>query len=234
MIPVFITVVLNRYDLLERLLASIDVPVGRGLVVDNGRSGWTREFNDGDWRVWSPPFNGLGWPGALNFGITQTPDAPWWCFANNDAWFEPGSLERMAQRMEAADGPLVVTEGFTVGAINREAVDVVGLFDEWSFFPIYFDDNDYTYRCRLAGVSLERDSWCREGDLDGKPSHSLTTKSDPELDRANNRTWQLNRQAYVAKWGGPPGRERFTTPWGRDVPIWATKPDVDGRTARTW
>jgi hypothetical protein len=229
-IPVFITALLNRPDLLDRLVDSIDVPIERALVVDNGHTGWTRE----GWAVVAPPFMGLGWPGALNFGITQTPDAPWWFFANNDAYFEPGKLAMMVDRMQSAEGPLVITDGYTVGALNRAVVDAVGLFDEWSFYPIYFDDSDYSYRCHLAGVPIEYDKWCLEGDIGETNNASMTTKSDPALAQVNNRTWQLNEAAYIAKWGGLPGHERYTRPWDRDLPVWATKPDPRGRMLRSW
>lgn len=231
MIPVLVTSIINRPDLLDRMFDSLDVPVGRALVVDNGRVGYRREGA----AVFEPPFHSLGWPGSINFGIMQTPDAPWWLFVNNDAYFEPGTLARLVGRMElAGERPLLTTQGFTVGALTRACVDAVGLFDDQSFYPIYFDDNDYAYRCQLAGVPLERDHWCLEGDVGQSDVSSLTIKSDETLSHANNRTWQLNRQAYVNKWGGPPGRELFTTPWGRDIPIWATKPDPAGRYARLW
>lgn len=231
MIPVLITAIRNRPDLLDRMADSIDVPVGRRLVVDNGHTGWTRE----GWATMTPPFNGLGWPGAINFGITQTPDAPWWLVVNNDAYFEPGKLAQIVERMDATTDPLVITQGFTIAAINRATVATVGLFDEWSFYPVYFDDNDYGYRCRLAGVQLDAaptGHWCLEGD-DGY-GESMTTRSDPVLSMANNRTWQINQTAYVAKWGGPPGQERFSSPWDSGLPLWATRPDPEARTARLW
>lgn len=231
MIPVLITSIMNRPDLLDRMLDSIDVPVGRTLVVDNGRTGYQREGVT----VWQPPFQSLGWPGTLNFGVMQTPDAPWWLMVNNDAWFEPGKLALLIETMATSER--IHHHEWTVVALPRSVVDRVGLFDEWSFWPLYFDDTDYSRRCDLAGIPVAEGDWCREGDLDhagDRNQHAQTIRSDRDLERANNRTWQLNRQAYVAKWGGPPGHETYATPWGRDVPLWATKPDTDGRVARAW
>jgi hypothetical protein len=227
-IPALITSIVNRPDLLDRMIDSVDVPVGRFLVVDNGNVGYQREGVT----VWSPPFGSLGWPGTQNFGIRQTPDAPWWLMVNNDAWFEPGKLAELAALMDAADGPVVRHHEFTVLAINRATVDTIGLLDEDSFWPLYYDDTDYAYRCHLAGIPVIDDPWCLEGD-DEWPV-SLTVRSDEALSKANNRTWEINKAAYVAKWGGIPGEERFTTPWDRDLPLWATRPDMDGRVARRW
>lgn len=230
MIPVLITALVNRADLLTRMFDTLDVPYERALVVDNGRTGFRREGVT----VFEPPFRGLGWPGALNFGITQTPDAPWWFFTNNDAYFEPGVIVEMVDRMDAAEGPAVITDGYTVGAINRAMVDTIGLFDDWNFYPIYFDDSDYSYRAHLAGFPVQFGKWCLEGDFGETDVPSLTTKSDAKLSLANNRTWQLNEKAYIAKWGGLPGEETFTTPFGLDLPLWATRPDMAGRVARLW
>lgn len=227
MIPVLITSIVNRPDLLDRLLDSIDVPVGRSLIVDNGRTGYRRD----GWTVWTPPFESLGWPGTLNFGIEQTPDAPWWLFVNNDAWFEPGMLADLCERM-ADPSPKVLHHEWTVGAIPRSVVETVGLFDTWSFHPLYFDDTDYARRCALAGIPVVEGPWCLEGDAEWPVS--LTIRSDPALSAANNRTWLLNEAAYRAKWGGLPGQESFATPWDSGLPLWATRPSVDARTERRW
>lgn len=229
MIPVLVVSIMNRPDLLDRMLDSVDVEVGLTLVIDNGRVGYQRQGAT----VFTPPCRSLGWAGSLNFAVGQTPEAAWWLYANNDAWFEPGKLAALAAAVEA-DRLVVHHDEWTVAAVTREVVERVGLLDEWSYHPIYFEDTDYARRCHLAGIPVVQGDWCREGDMDGAEQHSLTIRSDADLAAANNRTWQLNRQAYVAKWGGPPGRETFTTPWGRDVPLWASKPDVDGRAARTW
>jgi hypothetical protein len=228
MIPVLVSSIVNRPDLMDRMLDSVDVPVGRSLIVDNGHVGYQRE----GWTVWSPPHASLGWPGTLNFGIEQTPDASWWLFVNNDAWFEPGKLAALCERMDTATGPQVIHHVWTVAAVNRAVVETVGLFDTWSFYPLYFDDTDYSRRCALAGFPVEEGDWCLEGDDDWPVS--LTIRSDPALAAANNRTWHLNQAAYVAKWGGLPGHETFTTPWDSGQPLWATKPDPCGRAARTW
>lgn len=228
MIPAVITSIMNRPDYLDRLIDSIDVPVERGLIVDNGRTGYQRD----GWTVMQPPFRSLGWPGTLNFGIAQTPDAPWWLLVNNDAYFEPGMLAHLVAGVTTQERPAVLHHEWTVVALPMAVVERVGLFDEWSFYPLYFDDTDYARRCYLAGVEVIEGPWCLEGD-DGD-QHAGTTRSDPELARANNLTWALNRAAYVSKWGGPPGRETFDTPWNQGLPLWATKPDPWGRLARTW
>lgn len=229
MIPVLTTSTIRRYDLLERMLRSVDEPVGRGLIVNNGPLAfqWSEP-----WRVMQPPFASLGWPGTLNFGVMQTSDAPWWLFTNDDCEFHPGALATIAAMMETEQAR-VVSWHWAVFALNRAVVERVGLFDEWSFWPLYFDDTDYARRCALAGVEvIYADLPITEG-ADGHET-SMTIHSDPDLAASNNRTWIINRQAYVEKWGGPPGKETFDTPWNRGGPLWQTRASVNGRVERAW
>lgn len=235
MIPVCIATAYNRMDLLERMLASIDEPIGRGLVIDNARTGYEGpSFLGPEWHVFSPPFLSLGYPGSINFGISQTPDAPWWFWVSNDVVFGEGDLAQIAGIMEdAGRGPRIVTHDYAWGAINRAAIDRVGLFDEWSFWPIYFDDNDMAMRCLLGEVEWVHYQGTISQGADGFET-SLTINSDEGLKVANARSWALNEAAYVDKWGGLPGHEWHQTPWNRDLPLWATKPDLRGRVSRSW
>lgn len=239
-IPSFTTSAVNRYDLLDKMLASVDVPVDRGLVCINGpdwiNGGVPADLAlTGQWKVIHIPHWTLGWPGVLNFGIARMPDAPWWFFTNNDLHFTPGTLAVWAERMNnwPEHEPVVMTHRWAAFAMNRAVVERIGLFDEWSFWPLYFDDTDYAYRCSLAAIPVLNDDYgVIEGDDDFP--NSLTTHSDIRLQNANNRTWIVNQAAYVAKWGGRPGKETFRTPWNLDLPLWACRPSVGGRVEREW
>ena len=234
MIPAFIVPVYGRWDLTARMLGTIREPIERGLLVDNRRDRPADLEVPDAFRVAVPPFQSFGWGGSLNMGISQLADAPWWAWCTNDIQLGPDTLPRLERGMATAGGtPLVITHRWAIGALNRTAVQRVGLFDEWSYHPIYFEDTDYAYRCSLAGVEVRVDDLDVTEGADGF-EHSVTTQSDPDLASANNRTWRLNEDAYVAKWGGLPGHERFTTPWGVDLPSWATRPDLDARVARAW
>lgn len=230
MIPVLICPVIGDFDLVEEMLASIDHPVGRVVIVDNSLTGW--RSRSGLTVDYIRPITGLGYPGGINAGIAQTPEAPWWAFCNADIAFGPGDLAAIADRIEAAAAPRVVTGTdrrlrFAYGAVNAACVERVGLMDEWSFYPIYFDDDDYQRRCVLAGVD-----WVGfDGSIRHLGSRSL---ADPGRAAANGRTYPMNHAAYVAKWGGPPGRETFATPWGLSVPLSFVRPDPAGRARRLW
>jgi hypothetical protein len=89
-------------------------------------------------------------------------------------------------------------------------ISKVGWFDE-NFYPAYKEDQDYSYRCNLAGV--ERKS------LPGASATHLgsqTIASDPEYAIHNLHTHSdWNRRYYITKWGGESSSEVFTTPYGR-------------------
>lgn len=85
----------------------------------------------------------------------------------------------------------------------------MGGFDE-TFFPAYFEDNDAFYRLELANLSCK---FVALQDFTHDKSSTL---------RRGNAVYQSNHQSsflknaiyYQQKWGGPPGKETFTTPFG--------------------
>lgn len=229
MIPVLILPILNRWDLAEQMLASIDVPVDRVVIVDNG--GVVPKEREA-----IRPLMNLGFSGGINAGISQTPDAEWWMWAGADVTFGAGDLTNIAHLIEDTRNPRVVTGDrsderllrFAYAALNRQAIEAVGLLDEWTFYPAYFDDDDYQYRCTQGGVE-----WVT---YNGAIAHrrSSTIHSSPELAAENARTFPENAQRYTAKWGGPPGSERFSRPWDKPVPLSYAPVDIAGRARRAW
>jgi GT2 family glycosyltransferase len=237
-IPVLIVPAVSRFDLLERLIRSLDEPVERLVIVDNSCSGATVSDPRAEY---IRPITGLGYPGGINAGIMQTPAAPWWLFASVDIEFGEDDLAAISSRMNGTAEPRVVTGTrndsrmlrWAYGALNVATVRAVGLMDEHAFYPIYFDDDDYERRCKLAGIEwLPYDGDIRHGD-DGLEG-SVTIKSDAAMSEANTRTFALNRAEYHAKWGGGPTWEAFDTPWDSDVPLSHVRPDPAKRAARLW
>jgi GT2 family glycosyltransferase len=156
MVPVLIVPVLNRYDLLARLIHSIDYPVKILHVIDNGGT-FQEVWNPNVERtvIWQSPEN-LGAATSWNFGIIANQSARWWLIAGNDTWFTPGSLETIV--IEARTDAVVLAEAqptwaaFTIG---EKVVARVGLFDD-NFHPAYFEDNDYSDRCAHHGIEVAR------------------------------------------------------------------------------
>ena len=153
MLENLIVPVLNRYDLLQRMLDSVDVSVDHLLIIDNG-IGSDLFFSDKfkNVTVLDMPAN-LGVAGSWNLGIKSFPYAHRWFIVSNDVVFEPGALEQLSQARRdeitlTSDAPH--WQAFVLG---DDAVSDIGLFDE-SLFPAYFEDNDYARRAKFVGVNI--------------------------------------------------------------------------------
>ena len=155
MIPVLGFATVKRFDLADRLLASIDYPVEHLVIVDNsGLDSWQPIQPAAVKKMWviRVPF-GLGLVGAWNLIVKATPYAPYWVLINDDAHFEPGAMQTIADHAnpEGVGHPQIEPQ-WTCMVLGEEAVKAVGLYDE-RFYPLYFDDNDYNRRLNLAGVT---------------------------------------------------------------------------------
>lgn len=200
MIPALIVPSMHP-ELAARMFASVDVPVGRRIVIDNsGRSA--------DPDAIRLPAN-LGVAASWNLGMKLAIDAPWWFITNDDVVFLPGTLAALVAKL-ADETPQVVclAHGFEAFAINRAALETVGWFDE-NFHPAYCEDTDFEYRCRLAGVPV------RQLALGLRHDRSATIKDD-HYRTLNAGTYPRNFHYHVAKWGGNPrGGEVLASPFGQ-------------------
>ena len=190
MLENLIVPVLNRYDLLQRMLDSVDVPVDHLLVIDNG-TGANLIFNDNFRKVTvlDLPAN-QGVSGSWNLGIKSFPYAHRWFIVSNDVVFEPGALEMLAQARRdeitlTGDAP-----HWQAFALGDEAVNYIGLFDE-SLFPAYFEDNDYMRRAEFVGVNIRR--------LDLKLRHDNSSTIKAGYQEKNAKTYIKNESYYQSK-----------------------------------
>jgi len=209
-IPVLGVPTLYRYDLLERMLASVDEAWDRLVVIDNG--GACPQLWKAD--IVSLPAN-LGVAASWNLIMKITPGAPWWAIVNDDLEFAPGDLASLCEAMADPSPRVITLDGFSAFGINRACVDRVGLFDE-NFVPAYCEDADYEYRCRLAEVPIIP--------LTANLTHARsTTIARDDLKAENARTYPLNRTYFGDKWGGDlRGGETFDSPFdsGAGVDEW--------------
>jgi GT2 family glycosyltransferase len=184
--------VLNRYDLLQRMLDSVDVSVDHLLIIDNGLGTDTLELSDKFAKVTHlrMPAN-LGVAGSWNLGIKSFPYAHRWFIVSNDVVFQAGALEKLSQARRdeitlTADAP-----NWQAFALGDEAVTDLGLFDECGFYPAYFEDNDYMRRAEFAGVNI------RKLDIDLHHDNSSTIKSGYQS--KNDKTFFANQRYYQSK-----------------------------------
>jgi GT2 family glycosyltransferase len=221
-IPVLGVPILAHPELLPRMFASVDVDIGETIVVDNGD---LFGGSDPDVTIVRPGGN-LGVAASWNHIIKIRPKAPWWAIASFDIEFGPGDLQRLTDHMETVGG-LAMLGGFEAFGIDHDTVRRVGWFDE-NYVPAYFEDNDYDYRCRLAGVSLVS--------LPSGMRHQIssTIRGSDSYQRQNAVTFPLNHRYFIEKWGGPPYQERFTTPFDKGGDPRDCTLDIDRLVEQSW
>lgn len=158
MIPVLIVPTLMHYDLLQEMLNSVDYPVDKVIIIDNGgqlKSAYCEAANSVD--IVSLPTN-IGVAPAWNLGIKLTPFAKWWLISNDDILWNPGKLAAFEKHIIpssiVADWlPLSAFSGF---ALDEETIQKVGLFDEY-YFPGCGEETNYWTRAHnknIVGINI--------------------------------------------------------------------------------
>jgi GT2 family glycosyltransferase len=197
MLENLIVPVLNRYDLLDRMVSSIDFPVAHLLIIDNGASNVMEDMGIDvpacvEHTTYLPMPANLGVAASWNLGIKSFPYADRWFFASNDVEFEPGALETLS---EARSDEITLSKHFPywhVFSVGYEAVRRLGLFDE-AFFPAYFEDNDFNTRANHHRVPITKLP------IETLHENSATIHANPVFAQKNGATFTRNNQHYEDK-----------------------------------
>lgn len=204
----------NRFDLLQKAVASIPEFHSLLTIVDNSPGGINVEMPAGV-TVWRPPV-------PLTFSMSHN----WWfqeaarmrcrfiIWMHTDAESVDNGHLRLLEftRQQISDGVnwgTIFTSYDTIAAVNLEAIADVGPYDV--IFDKYFCDCCLYRRMRLRG-------W-RTMDTGIYTKHvgSQTIKSDPKLEFLNGQTFELYAAYFEKKWGGPPGQETFDVPFNNSM-----------------
>ena len=193
MIPVLGFCTLKRFDLAERLLASIDYPVEHLVIIDNsGTKTWTPSKPELVKNLWfiQVPY-GLGLVGAWNLIVKSTPYAPYWLLVNDDAYFEPGALEIIAEQVNPfALNFLEINTRWSAVVFGEGMIERTGLYDE-RFYPLYFDDNDLERRANHHNVPINH--------IPAKVHHDNSSTLQSGYAQQNNKTYVNNQRLFDQK-----------------------------------
>ena len=194
MIPVLAIPVLNRYDLLDQNLETIDFSIGEILIINNGKEHYKTKRKDLNVRFLNLPSN-LGMSGSWNLTIKLYPHKPYWVFSSADTHWIPGALEKIYNASNK-DKLVMTNEGWSCFSIGEDMIREVGLFDEF-FYPIYFEDNDYYERVMRSNLKNGYIS----GTIEVNAPHgaSQTINSDEKLKTRNNETFVVNEVYFQQK-----------------------------------
>lgn len=209
---------LCRYDLLARLLASVEAGSAQPdeyVIIDNGgklaESGLTLPANT---RVIHTGEN-LGvarsWNIFLDEAISRNEPV---IISNDDVVFNKNTFVEMVGG--TSRNMFVEGDGWCLFGQTPECTQKIGHYDE-HFFPAYYEDSDYDVRLQRAGVArlkvltepFHHDGWA-------------TTRALGDA-RWLSEGRERCRQYFLRKWGGRMLGENsikeFTDPWGGDPPL---------------
>lgn len=184
--------VLNRFDLLRRMVESIDVEA-TVYVINNSGDRIDFEHNNSLVKMhWLDMPSNLGVASSWNLGIKMLPFESCWFITSADCVFASGDLTLLET---AKSDSLTLCDKFPfyqTFVVGEDVVKTVGLFDE-GLHPIYFEDNDYERRIAKAGLRVDRLPLQLEHD------NSSTIRSDVKLSNRNQVTFANNEKYFRDK-----------------------------------
>lgn len=209
---------LNRYDKLEELILSLlsgSLIPNRIVVIDNGNNmpDTIKELckDKTELFIYTPSHN-LGVAASWNWFIETEKNAL--LITNDDVTFSKDDYKAFVDAYNNNSSEFYFTDNltglnmFSCFVITPECVNKVGLFDE-SFWPAYFEDNDYARRMNMANIV----SSAVKTNMGHFGSATLAAYSPAEREK-HGYQFRSNRSCYIAKWGGEPGQETFNSPFG--------------------
>jgi len=214
---------LNRYDKLKELINSLTLHStllpDKIIILDNGSRFYEevnrhltpiqKELVD----VYSFGQN-IGVARSWNFFIENTEDIRIIC--NDDLTFEKNTLaifyEYWSDEYITWAGGLHSANVFSCFSIPDKVVEKIGYFDE-AISPnyAYFEDNDYFRRIQISGITLPQPV---PASVIHEPSSTLKRFTSHQKTEHHNK-FKIAKSNYKKKWGGPPGREKYLTPYNK-------------------
>jgi len=235
-IPLLGTLVLNRGDLLLRLFQSIDYPVDRFVIVNNGKDKSVQDAIDTILTMFPnkvnvhTPHKNTGVAAGWNW-IVKSNEKPWYMIVGNDIQFTPGDMEKLAiaaHNEHEQVAMLFGNWGHSAFIITKLAIEKVGYFDE-NFYPAYLEDSDYSRRMFLAGVSAHDVQDCHMIHGEAPSWGSSTIYSNPIYRTMNGITHGNGFKYYLKKWGSINGQELYNFPYNNAMlgpKDWVFDPDL--------
>jgi GT2 family glycosyltransferase len=199
---------LNRLDLLHPALLFYlrDLPTTKIFVVDNGQQGISTKVKHPNLFVTENEAN-VGVATSWNMLCDAIfKDHDYAIILNDDIYWGRKEYE-IDNLLTNHNNPLFCsTQDWCAFIIGKKVFNKVGRFDE-DFYPAYYEDNDYTYRMRLMGMSVFKIPFMNPFMYET----SQTLEREPSL----RQLILENKQRYIKKWGGEPTKEKFKTPYNK-------------------
>ena len=235
----------NRPDYLERMVASIDYPVEKLIIILNYVTDDIAKMADRlrqrrpDIIIHNPGDNqpkpvNLGFCGGWNW-ILKNHMRDWVMVVGNDVEFLPGQLHKISQYYERHKndsppmGVVNTNYGWHCSGITKAGLDAVGYLDE-NCWPLYMEDTDWNWRHTVArkhGLL----SYPEEGEciIQLNMEVSATTHNlPPEQRERMGQAFTRNYEYFLRKWGGPQCQEKWEHPFNdptKSIKEWTLEPN---------
>lgn len=213
--------VVNRPDLLEIALQSIQVLWPYTFIMDNSPGGHLGK--DYTWPV--PvirPSVPLSYSQSMNYlcRIAKEKGADVFGVQHNDAEVEGDGACRFLEVVTDAfvsrrKWASVFTQYDIVSAYSLKAVQEIGEWDTHFPQPNYHVDIDWFHRARISGYELIESGIAVRHHNDS----SSTLKADADYQRWHKVKFGMNETYYIKKWGGKPAEEKFASAWNLPVQV---------------
>lgn len=198
---------LNRYDLLLPALhfyATHDFPNTRINIIDNGNQGIQNNYGS-NVRIFETKEENLSVAGSWNRLCQQIfSESDYALILNDDIYLGRKQFEIELLLHQQTSDLFLSTCEWSVFIIPKKTFIKIGSFDE-SFTPAYYEDNDYMYRLKLAGMRAMTIPFLNPVVY----KNSQTLVKDPTISTYVKK----NKSRYIAKWGGEPKMEVFKKPY---------------------
>lgn len=201
---------INRADLLNPTLEKYlhDFPETTIIILDNGKQKITQheriitmhaDTNYGVAKSWN----------FLHDMIFSSFNKEYALILNDDIYLGKFEHEIRDTILKHRDMPFLTNTGTWCSYITPvKTWQAIGRFDE-EFKIGFFEDDDYSYRLKLAGMDHFPTN-------DLKPLKYINSGS-LQKDAGLNKYFEKNRQHYIEKWGGLPRQETYTIPFNKPL-----------------
>lgn len=192
-------------EVTDKCLEKYDLPWSQLILIDNSKDSFGKKYEGRGAKIFYYPEN-IGIAAAWNLGVKEDFDFLW--IISSSMIFNKGFSELKEATKQANEWGLLTTEAWHCIGFTKKTFDLIGLFDE-QFKPAYYEDNDFMYRIKLAGIhdvghaalpKVSLDTTC-QGQAVTLKSGAITVRFD------------LLEDYYKRKWGGTPGKETYLTPF---------------------
>lgn len=211
---------IRRFDTLTRCVESAlrGTLVPNIYIIDNS-GGKLLDYAEQHWNFDCEisvvvPKRNLGVAGSWNVFLEGLPDNV--VISNDDVVFHKNTLELLHNAAETFSntglfiGSSAGENSWSLFLQKQWLTSLVGLYDE-TFYPAYFEDNDYFYRMSLVKQTYKIVDGCQ---FDHVGSATLKDYTPDEMEW-HHQNFRANEAYYRQKWGGLPGSEQFKTAFNR-------------------